>query len=75
MSHRVLVPVGLPHPRRVRVPPSHGRIRRGGVQAETRQIMDDIRRDLERAGSSMGRVVRCLVMLADIAKWQAVNEV
>lgn len=47
----------------------------GGIQAETRQTMENIRAALERHGSSMDRVVKCTVMLADIAEWPAMNEV
>lgn len=47
----------------------------GGVQAETRQTMDNIRRVLENSGSGLDRVVKCTVYLADIAEWTAVNEV
>ena len=47
----------------------------GGIQAETRQTMENIKAVLEANGSSMARVVKCLVMMADIAEWPAFNEV
>jgi 2-iminobutanoate/2-iminopropanoate deaminase len=47
----------------------------GGVRAETRQTLENIRRVLERHGSSMTQVVKCTVMLADMSEWGAVNEV
>ena len=47
----------------------------GGVAAETRQAMENIRRVLEAAGSSMSRVVKCTVFLADIADYSAINQV
>ena len=47
----------------------------GGIQAETRQTMDNIRAVLERNGSSMDRVVKCLIMLDDVGEWGAMNEV
>lgn len=47
----------------------------GGIQAETRQAMENIRTVLERYGSSMDRVVKCTAMMADMAEWQAMNEV
>ena len=37
--------------------------------------MENIRRVLERHGSSLDRAVKCLVMLADMAEWPAMNEV
>lgn len=47
----------------------------GGIEGETRQAMENIRGTLERHGSSMDRVVRCLVMLADMSEWGAMNGV
>ncbi len=47
----------------------------GGIEAETRQIFANVRAVLERHGSSMDRVVKCLVMLADMAEWSAMNKV
>ncbi len=47
----------------------------GGIQPETRQTMENITAVLEVNGSSMDRVVKCLVMMADIAEWPAMNEV
>lgn len=47
----------------------------GGIEAETRQTMENIRQVLERSGSSLDRVVRCLVMLVDMAEWPRMNEI
>ncbi len=47
----------------------------GGIQVETRQVMENIKGLLEANGSSMDRVVKCLVMMADIAEWPGMNEV
>jgi reactive intermediate/imine deaminase len=47
----------------------------GGIKAETKQAMENIKRVLERNGSSFDRVFKCSVMLADIKEWQAMNEV
>ena len=47
----------------------------GGVRAETRQTMENVRRVLERSGSSLERVVKCTVMLADMGEWGAFNEI
>lgn len=47
----------------------------GGVAAETRQTLENIKAALEFAGSSMERVVKCTVFLLDIADYAAVNEV
>ena len=47
----------------------------GGIEAETRQAMENIRAVLERHGSSMSRVIKCTVMLADMAEWRAANAI
>ena len=47
----------------------------GGMAGEARQAMENIKAILERNGSSMDKVVKCTVMLTDIAEWPAFNEV
>ncbi|HEX7061613.1 MAG TPA: Rid family hydrolase, partial [Woeseiaceae bacterium] len=47
----------------------------GGIQGETRQALENIRSVLAHAGSSMDRVVKCTVFLADMNEWQAMNDV
>ena len=47
----------------------------GGIKAETKQTLENIRSALERNGSSMNNVVKCTVMLADMSEWGAMNEV
>ncbi|MGH7518566.1 MAG: Rid family hydrolase [Gemmatimonadales bacterium] len=54
---------------------SAGKLVRGGIGPETRQTMDNIKGVLERHGSSLDRVVKCLVMLADMKEWGAMNKV
>ena len=41
----------------------------GGIGPETRQTMENMKEVLERYGSSMNQVVKCLCMLADIDEW------
>jgi reactive intermediate/imine deaminase len=53
---------------------STGKLVAGGIGPETRQTMENIRAVVERNGSSMDRVVRCLVMLADMREWGAMNQ-
>jgi len=47
----------------------------GGVREEARQTMENIRSSLVANGYSLDDVVKCTVMLADIADWAAFNEV
>jgi 2-iminobutanoate/2-iminopropanoate deaminase len=54
---------------------STGKLVTGGIQAETRQSMNNIRDVLTRAGSSMDKVVKCTVFILDMAEWPAMNEV
>lgn len=47
----------------------------GGIEAETRQTLENIKDVLEKTGSSMDRVVKCTVMLADMREWDRMNVV
>jgi len=47
----------------------------GGIKGETRQALENIKAAVERYGSTMDRVVKCTVFLADMAEWPAMNEV
>ena len=47
----------------------------GGIEAETRQTMENIKDVLQRSGSSMDRVVKCTVMMADMREWDRMNVV
>ena len=85
-SGRVL-PAGLPFSEAVRVGdllllsgqlglvPGTGKLAAGGIRAETRQTMENIRTVLEAHGCSLDDLVKCTVMLADMSEWGAMNEV
>lgn len=47
----------------------------GGIAAESKQAMENIKAVLERHGASMDDVVKCTVFLADMSEWGAFNEV
>jgi reactive intermediate/imine deaminase len=47
----------------------------GGAAAETRQTMENVQAVLAAAGATLEDVVKCTVFLADMADYQAVNEV
>lgn len=54
---------------------AEGNIVPGGITAETRQVMENIRATLEQYGSSMDRIIKATVMLADMAEWAEMNNV
>ncbi|MFA6310159.1 MAG: Rid family hydrolase [Sterolibacterium sp.] len=47
----------------------------GGIEAEARQALLNIQTSLEAHGYSMAHIVKCTVMLADMADWAAFNAV
>jgi reactive intermediate/imine deaminase len=46
----------------------------GGTAAETTQALENIKAVLERHGSSLDRVVKCMVMLTDMADFRAMSD-
>ena len=59
----------------VGVKPGTTQIVPGGMKAEARQTMENIRSSLSAHGYSMEDVVRCTIMLADMSDWNAFNEI
>lgn len=55
--------------------PGNKQLVSGGIKAETKQTMENIKRILERHGSSIDRLIKCKVILADMNEWIAMNEV
>ena len=47
----------------------------GNIQAHTKHVLDEIQRELENAGSSMEKVLKCNVYLNDLKDYQGMNEV
>ena len=54
---------------------SANRVVAGGIETETRQTLLNITRVLEAVGSGMHKVVKCTVMMADMAEWDRMNVV
>jgi 2-iminobutanoate/2-iminopropanoate deaminase len=52
-----------------------GKMVEGGIQAETRQVLTNIKDVLEANGSDMNHVLKCTVILSDINDFPAMNEV
>jgi len=82
-----VVPTNLPFSEAVRVgdtlylsgqigiEPGTLKLVQGGLVAEARQTLTHSRMTLEAHGYSMRDVIKCTVMLADIAQWAEFNEV
>lgn len=45
----------------------------GGIEAETRQIFNNMQRILATNGADLGDIVKCTVMVADINEWPRFN--
>jgi reactive intermediate/imine deaminase len=56
-------------------PSAAGSVVPGGIAAETKQVMLNIKDVLEKSGSDMEHVVKCTVFMADMKEWDAMNEV
>ena len=79
-------PPGLPFSEAVRVDdtlylsgqigidPSTKKLVAGGIDTESRQTMQNIQSVLNANGLTMKDIVKCTVMLADIAQWPAFNK-
>lgn len=82
-----ILPTGLPFSEAVRVDntlylsgqlgilPGTLKLIEGGIAAESRQTMDNIKTTLETHGYTLQNLVKCTVMLADIKEWTAFNDV
>lgn len=57
------------------VDPTTGQLVEGGIEAETRQTLENLGAILRTAGSSRSQVVKTTVFLQDIADFQAMNRV
>lgn len=57
------------------IDPATGEFAQGGIQAEARQSLTNIKNILAEAGLTMQNVVKVTVLLADISNFAAVNKV
>jgi 2-iminobutanoate/2-iminopropanoate deaminase len=57
------------------IDPATGQFVEGGVGEQTEQVLRNLSKVLEAAGSSLGRVVKTTVFLADMNDFAAMNEV
>ncbi|MBE0411367.1 MAG: RidA family protein [Anaerolineales bacterium] len=57
------------------IDPQTGEVVSGGVEAETRQVMRNLKSILEAAGSSLDSVVKTTVFLRDMGDFAAMNSI
>ena len=55
--------------------PETKKIVEGGVTAETRRVLDNMKAVLEAGGSSMSKVVKTTILLKDMASFAEVNAI
>jgi 2-iminobutanoate/2-iminopropanoate deaminase len=57
------------------IDPNTGNFVEGGIAAQTRQVLENLKAVLEAAGSSLDRVVKATVFLKNMGDFAAMNEV
>ena len=55
--------------------PRTGRLIEGGIRAETKQVLENLKAVLEAAGSSLAKVHKVTIYMADLAELMPMNEV
>ena len=55
--------------------PATGKLAEGGIGPETRQVCENLKAVLEAAGSSLDKVVKVTIYMADLNELMAMNEV
>lgn len=59
----------------IAIDPATGQVIDGGVEAQTRRVLDNLEAVLAAAGSSLGRAVKTTIFLADMNDFAAVNAI
>jgi 2-iminobutanoate/2-iminopropanoate deaminase len=54
--------------------PAEGKLVSGGIEEQTRRVVENLKAVLEAAGSSLNRVVKTTVFLVDLNDFAAMNE-
>jgi 2-iminobutanoate/2-iminopropanoate deaminase len=57
------------------IDPSTNEVVKGGIEEQTRRVLDNIKAIVEAAGSSMDRVVKTTIFLLDVADFPQMNAV
>ena len=55
--------------------PKTGRLIEGGIEAETRQVCDNLKAVLDAAGASLESVAKVTIYMADLGELMAMNQV
>jgi len=55
--------------------PATGKVVEGGIEAETRRVLENLKAVLEAAGSSLEEVVKTTVYLTDLSHFQTMNRI
>jgi 2-iminobutanoate/2-iminopropanoate deaminase len=55
--------------------PATGELLKGDIQAQTRQVLENIQAILKAVGASMSKVVKATLFIADMNEFSAINEV
>jgi len=53
--------------------PASGQLVEGGVEAQTRRVLDNLQAVLEGSGSSLEQVVKTTIFVADLGDFQTIN--
>lgn len=57
------------------IDPSTGEVVNGGIKEQTAQVLENLKKVLEAAGSSMEKVVKTTVFIKDLKDFSAMNEI
>jgi 2-iminobutanoate/2-iminopropanoate deaminase len=55
--------------------PKTGRLAEGGIKSETRQVCENLKAVLEAAGSSLAKVHKVTIYMADLGELTAMNDI
>ncbi len=55
--------------------PASGKLVEGGIEAQTRRVLENLKAVVEAAGGSLTQVVKTTVYLTDLSHFQAMNQV
>ncbi len=57
------------------IDPASGELVQGDIRAETRQVLNNLKAILEAGGSSLAKVVKATIFIADMEQFATINEI